>query len=232
MSKRLKYYSLILFIFFYFIIYNFVDRNIYANIKSLSKWLESYQETPVFRLNPEELICEPISKKPILFIVFVILAPDYFDKRNLIRSTWGNKSLSSDFRLVFTIGMSKNDTINQKIQEEFNIHKDIIQIDNFTDSYFNMTTKIMKSFKWISQYCSNAQYILRINDDVVVNTFQLVSHFKRIDYKTNQIFGYRIYGVGPNRWKDNKFYVSEAEYNKSYYDDYIEGFRLILFTIL
>ena len=191
--------------------------NVYIRLKP---W-ENY-----FKINPENTLCDPTSNSSILFIVFVILAPDHLEKRDLIRSTWGNKSISPDFKLIFTIGMSKDEQINRRIEDEYYLHKDILQIDNFIDSYFNMTTKIMKSLKWISQYCSNAKYILRINDDVVVNTYHLIDHFKNLQYEKNQIFGYRIFGVGPVRFKDDKFYVSEQEYNRSIYDDYIEGIFL------
>ena len=184
---------------------------------------EAERENNEFKLNPKTLVCEPLTGKSILFITFVILAPHHFEKRNLIRQTWGNRTLSPDFKLIFTIGMSKDDAVNKKIEDEFNLHKDILQINHFIDSYFNMTTKIMKSLKWITKYCSNAKYILRINDDVVVNTHPLIEHFANKPYELNQIFGYGIYGVGPIRWKDNKFYVSEQEYPPSRYDDYIEG---------
>jgi hypothetical protein len=86
-----------------------------------------------------------------------------------------------------------------------------------------MTTKIMKSLKWITKYCSNAKYILRINDDVVVNTHHLIEHFANKPYELNQIFGYGIYGVGPIRSQDDKFHVSEQDYSPARYDDYIEG---------
>ena len=178
------------------------------------------------------LICDPASNKSIIFITFVILAPDHFEKRDLIRSTWGNKNISEDFKLIFTIGMSKDDQVNRKIQEEFTIHQDIVQIDNFIDSYYNMTTKIMKSLKWISLFCSNAKYILRINDDVVVNTHQLMNHFKSLPYQKSLIFGYGIFGVGPIRNKDDKFYVSFEEYNQTRYDDYIAGLFFILFIFI
>ena len=177
-----------------------------------------------FRIDPKNLICDQKSNDSFLFITFVAIAPGYFTKRNLIRSTWGNKRvLPHDFRILFVIGMSPNSTINKLVEEEFHIHKDILQINHFTDGYFNLSTKVMKSFKWISQYCSNAKYILRINDDVVVNTHALVNHFRGLNYSQNMIYGYGIFGVGPIRDKGSKFYVSEKDYNKPRYNDYIEG---------
>ena len=146
------------------------------------------RENSEFKLNPKTLVCEPLSGESILFITFVIIAPHHFEKRDLIRQTWGNRTLSPVFKLIFTIGMSKDDVVNKRIENEFSLHKDILQINHFIDSYFNMTTKIMKSLKWITEYCSNAKYIMRINDDVVVNTYPLIEHFKKLPYQLNQIF--------------------------------------------
>ena len=86
----------------------------------------------------------------------------------------------------------------------------------------------MMTFKWITKYCSNAKYVLRINDDVVVNTHALVNYFKPLNYSQNMIYGYGIFGVGPIRDKGSKFYVSEQEYNKPRYNDYIEGSSVIV----
>jgi hypothetical protein len=190
---------------------------------------ESRKSIEEFKINPKELICQTPSNKPILFIAFVIIAPQHFEKRDIIRSTWGNKSISDDFKILFTIGMSKNETINRQIEEEHNINQDILQIDNFIDNYFNLTTKIMKSFKWITQYCSNAKYILRINDDVILNTFSLIEHFKRLPYTNNQMFGFAIYGASPARNQKHKFYVSEKDYPKTTYDDYVDGINIVYF---
>ena len=92
------------------------------------------------------------------------------------------------------MSMSTNNTINKNIEQEFYIHKDILQIKTFNDSYYLMTTKIMKTFKWISIYCSNAKYIMRINDDVVVNTFELIKYFKKVPYQERKIYGKNHFG--------------------------------------
>ena len=184
--------------------------------------------TPEFYLDPKELICgiqgDSDSNKNLLFITFVVLAPEYFAKREEIRTTWGSNSiLPNDFRLFFTVGLSKNATVNELIVDEFKKHKDILQINHFNDSYFNLTTKIMKSFKWINQYCRNTQYILRINDDVMANTYALVDYFKKIPYKSNQLYGNLLRGTSPIRDPGSKHFVTIQQFSKGVYDDYPEG---------
>ena len=209
MSRKKKlFYSCIFFSLAYFAFFQKLSINLNINESfSLRQWInypqigfydklldeqqkEQERENNEFKLNPKTLICEPFTGKSILFITFVILAPHHFEKRDLIRQTWGNRTLSPDFKLIFTIGMSKDETVNRKIVNEFDLHKDILQIYNFIDSYFNMTTKIMKSLKWITKYCSNAKYILRINDDVVVNTHHLIDHFANKPHPGKQVYFY------------------------------------------
>jgi hypothetical protein len=182
-----------------------------------------------FILKPENNFCNTKSM-PLLFIVFVVIAPQYFEKRQLIRATRANKSISTEFRVIFTVGSSKNETINRMIKNEHESSKDMLQMNQFIDSYYNLTRKIMKSLKWVSSYCSNAKYILRINDDVVVNTPLLINHFKSLPYETNQLFGFGLIGVAPFRSKYDKFYVSEKEFPYEKYDDFVEGSHI--FSIL
>jgi hypothetical protein len=134
-------------------------------------------------------------------------------------------------KLIFVLGKSENETINRMIVEEYNEHNDIIQ-KNFIDSYHNLTAKIMMGLNWVSKYCSNSKYILRINDDVVVNTYSLISYLKKLEYKKNQIFGVARYKTPVERDPTSKFYVSSKEYTQAYYVLYPEGSAYLLTTDL
>ena len=115
--------------------------------------------------------------------------------------------------------MSENETIND-VENEYKLNEDILRI-NMTDNYYNLTTKVMISLKWISIYCSNAKYILRINDDVIVNTHNLIRHFKNIPNKDDHIFGFKEFGEIPAR--DAKYFVSWEVYPNSTYDNFVDG---------
>ena len=182
--KKILISFLLLIIFFKFNEYIFWDN---TNVINEAQMLKD-QTIEEFYTNPYENVCQP--SKPPFIIAFVVLAPEYFEKRKEIRETWGNNFMyPNDFQLVFSVGFSNNSKVNTEILEEFSIHKDILLINNYNDSYFTMTSKIMASFKWISIYCNKSSYILRLNDDVVVNTFHLIEYFKKISYKKQQLFG-------------------------------------------
>ena len=177
-----------------------------------------------YSLNPGRALCQNVqSRNELLFISLVLIAPHLFEKRNQIRNTWANKQFYNDLRNMFVIGLSKNETVNRLIREEFDMHQDLLQIENLTDSYHVINIKIMKSFKWISTYCSNAKYILRICDDVIVNTPKLINDFRHdsfYKYKENKMFGMTLSGVGPDHNPSSKWYVSVLEFNKTYPAEY------------
>ena len=182
----------------------------YTNIQ------ESYK-TSEFSLNPGHDVCKARrSNLELLFISFVIIAPSYFEKRNEIRNTWANKQFANDLRNIFVVAMSTNETINQMIRDEFELYQDIVQINDLLDSYRVINIKIMKAFKWIAKYCTRAKYILRICDDVIVNTPKLIRNFRYdpfYKYKKNKIYAMTLSGVGPDHSPSSKWYVSELEFN-------------------
>jgi hypothetical protein len=61
-----------------------------------SQLVDAYNPKRDVNINPEHRLCD---EKLILFVVFVVIAPSYFERRHQIRSTWGNVSLydANDF---------------------------------------------------------------------------------------------------------------------------------------
>ena len=189
-----------------------------------------------FVLNPEFYICGDGTNTQLTLISFVVIGPDFIDKRTKIRSTWGSNNLNISFRTIFVTGLSKNQTVNSIIKNEFNQFKDIVQGD-FIDTYYMLTPKVIMAFKWISKYCSNSYFTLRQNDDVVLNPFKLVKYLETLLNNANKTVKNKVMGVchkNPpvSRNPQDKFYVSYEQYNRSTYDSYCEGSALILTTEL
>jgi hypothetical protein len=185
-----------------------------------------YENADFYHLNPASLCDTNNKNESFLFIGFVIISPHSFHKRQLIRNTWANKTLfSSKLRVVFIVGKSKDEEINAQIENEFNTNQDILQL-KFIDSYFKITKKVMLGFKWIHARCSNVMYVLRINEDVFVNTFAMIHLFEtEIRYKPRQIYGWLVknFTTYVNRKENEKFYVSRDDYACGQYPDYPSG---------
>ena len=78
------------------------------------------------------------------------------------------------------IGKSLDKNIMKAIEYENELYQDVVQED-FIDAYKNLTYKGIMALKWISTYCPHTKYVLKVDDDIVVNTFTLLNHLKFLD---------------------------------------------------
>lgn len=102
-----------------------------------------------------------------LVIILVHSAPENFSKRRTIRRTWGGRDERS--YLIFLLGAVTSATLNERIVKENAFHADIVQ-GNFVDSYRNMTYKHVMGLKWFTYTCKKATFVLKTDDDVLVNS--------------------------------------------------------------
>jgi beta-1,3-galactosyltransferase 1 len=149
----------------------------------------------------------------------------------MIRETWANRAMFTKMRAVFMMGQSANDKINDLLKIENDLYGDIVQ-ENFIDTYRNLTYKGIMSMKWISEYCSNVKFILKADDDVVINVFTIWNYLKalhRYNMHTNgTIFCHTWKNSNIERSKKSKWYVSEKEMSGTHYRTYCAGAAYIL----
>lgn len=126
--------------------------------------------------------------------------------RQLIRGTWASIKHYKGFNIttVFLLGKSQDPLEQPRIVEESRVHGDIIQED-FIDTYKNLTLKSIMGLKWAAIFCSQADLILKTDDDVFVNVYNI------LDFHTKNYFrlksGYGIYC--PLAKFENKFRLPE-----------------------
>jgi hypothetical protein len=132
-----------------------------------------------YLLNPGYSVCDN-SNSSVYILVYVHSGPSNYQRRVVIRETWSTRTLFSDLRLVFMIGKTLDKNLMKAIEYENEIYQDIVQED-FIDSYKNLTYKGVMALKWISTYCAQTKYVLKVDDDIVVNTFTLINHLKFLD---------------------------------------------------
>lgn len=186
-----------------------------------------------FILNPKYSIC----KNDLLILFYSITSVSHFKQRQQIRQLWSNRTMYPQVRFVFMTGLSLNQTINQLIKSESQFYGDIVQQD-FLDSYFNLTLKTMMSLKWISKYCSNSVYSVKLDDDVVINLNYLIEYldrFKASYYNSNFeniVLCKPWYNAVVSRDNNSKFYTDESEYSNKNYPTYCDGPAYIYSTDL
>ncbi|XP_042265530.1 UDP-GlcNAc:betaGal beta-1,3-N-acetylglucosaminyltransferase 7, like [Thunnus albacares] len=146
------------------------------------------------------------------------------DRREAVRKTWGKEHTvdGKKIRTLFLLGSptTGKDTKNlQKLIEyEDQIYGDILQWD-FMDTFFNLTLKEVNFLKWFDVYCSGVQFIFKGDDDVFVNTHNLLDliGFKVEDRKEADLFvGDTISKAIPIRNRQSKYYIPKELYDKPY----------------
>ena len=180
-------------------------------------------------LNPGSSLCGLNKGQDLLLIAFVPISACNFIGRNTIRQTWANFNQLSNLKVIFILGSMKNSTLSDEINFESEIYGDIVQED-FVDSYKNLTLKTLAGLKWVSTYCSNARFTLKIDDDVVVNPIMLLdflaelnsTHFHDLNLK-NSFFCKKISTALAERNKSSKFFLSREAYAPDYFPAYCDG---------
>lgn len=165
-------------------------------------------------------ICPEKGKGKKLMII-VTSAPDHEQARNDVRNTWG-KSLSKNISFGFLLGFTPNVTVNNKIKNEQKIHGDIIQGNSF-DSYDNLTLKTISALEWIDTYCSEADFVLKTDDDVFINIDRLLAFLRDVDTKTDAIYGRLAKNWKPLRNKKSKYYTSVQQYKPELFPTFTTG---------
>lgn len=146
------------------------------------------------------------------------------DRREAVRKTWG-KERTVDGRKITTLFLlgspaSGKDAKNlQKLIEyEDRIYGDILQWD-FMDTFFNLTLKEVNFLKWFDLYCPGVRFIFKGDDDVFVNTHNLL---ELIGFKVearkdaDMMVGDTIFKAIPIRNRQSKYYIPRELYDKPY----------------
>lgn len=173
-------------------------------------------------------------KRPDIFILSVVHThPANYKKRMHIRETWGNQRYYDRVHsvILFTMGITEDDKVEKAVQVESERYHDIIQ-ENFLDTYKNLSYKGIMWLRWVSTYCPNALFVLKADDDMIVNIFNVASHLRNLyqrDVVRNQsILCLVWYGMPVIRVAHTKWYVSREEYANDTYPTYCSGSAYII----
>ena len=166
----------------------------------------------------------------VTVILFLIPSePKNSLRRKIIRQTWlntTNVTTNFVFRNLFVLGKPSYSVSNPEKWEstlellkwENRLYNDIL-VGDFLEDYWNLTYKTMFGITWANFFCQGADFIFKIDDDVLVlqNKFLPLLHtFPREDF-----FGGLCMKKGkPHRNKKSKWYISKQEfprYSKSFH---------------
>uniref|UniRef100_A0A914XNS5 Hexosyltransferase n=1 Tax=Plectus sambesii TaxID=2011161 RepID=A0A914XNS5_9BILA len=170
------------------------------------------------------------SRRPFILII-VHSAPKNLKQRMFIRETWGAAEISQRLNtlIVFALGAFQGPlAIRQQkaVLRENSVYGDIIQED-FVDNYRNLTYKTVMWLRWVTYYCSEAQYVLKLDDDIFTNMFNLVRHVKNLHKRNiarHNTLACNVWnGVRVDRNTSSKWFVPKTEFAASVYPTYCSG---------
>lgn len=159
-----------------------------------------------------------------VFIV-VISAPGYFKKRHIVRQTWGRHLDISKARVGFLVGKTKNRKIQSKIEEESHAYGDIIQVD-IKDAYKSLPLKTVAYLSWVNKFCQKVPFILKIDDDVFINVYNLATILHSLPPNKPAIYG----GYNPTEFANRDKSIYKLYYYMHFMYKYYEGSLFLLYA--
>jgi hypothetical protein len=174
----------------------------------------------------EENICGGGKKgtaRAVHLLIAVITAPRYSDRREAIRKTWGGiVKTNPRIKIMFFLGVTPGYDAD-KLWEESAINHDMVQL-NYTDTYEELTFKSISIVRWVGEFCEHASYVLKSDDDALVNVENMLTSLNNAHLKHNDfIMCYVWKGAHVIRMKKHKYFVPYEAYKKKIYPNYCGG---------
>ena len=144
--------------------------------------------------------------------------------------------MQQEIRLYFVFGKVPDSGSKFHVWRNYELqkiatHSDVISL-NVIDDYLNLTLKSVSMLKWASEYCSNAKYLVKMDDDIylnMTNLFKVLDTFDKYNV-TSSVYG-RVkepHLVPTNGTYYNLFHTDESVYPLDTFPAFVHGFFYIL----
>ena len=83
-------------------------------------------------------------------------------------------------KIIFLMGttVSTDSDLEADLAEEISENHDVVRED-FLDSYKNLTLKTLAGIKWADQYCAQAEFVMKTDDDMFINLDNILEYLNR-----------------------------------------------------
>ncbi|XP_030828170.1 beta-1,3-galactosyltransferase 1 [Strongylocentrotus purpuratus] len=190
------------------------------------------KETPIVFPHDHNLVINEPNKcknddgsdRQVFFLVLILSIHKNFDQRNAVRKTWASPKEIDGKQIVtlFLLAKNTNPRHQSLVEQESKQYKDII-MEDFMDTYKNLTLKTMMGLKWASIFCPQADYVMKTDDDMYVQFANIITYLSKPTVPTkNYVTGFVING-GPIRDPKSKWYMPKETYPGSKYPPFCSG---------
>lgn len=143
-------------------------------------------------------------------VVVVLSAPTHIRTRRVIRETWA-LTRPENTVVYFAVGIDNlSDTTASLVKRENNIHADLLLLENFRESYRNLTQKLLETLKWVHKNLV-VDYFMKVDEDSFVRLAEVVM---ALDSKPteNLYWGY-FSGAAPvqkyGKWAESNYFLCD-----------------------
>ncbi|XP_023153588.2 UDP-GlcNAc:betaGal beta-1,3-N-acetylglucosaminyltransferase 9 [Amphiprion ocellaris] len=171
---------------------------------------------------------EGSKKAPYMLIAVKSVAAD-FDKRQVVRRTWGKEGQFQNgvsIRTVFLLGVPRNQSAlplwDRLLGYESQTFRDILLWD-FEDTFFNLTLKETHFLEWVNSSCPHVKFIFKGDADVYVNIENILEMLQGQKPEEDLFVGDIIIHAKPIRRRTSKYFVPEFVYGGGLYPNYAGG---------
>ena len=88
------------------------------------------------------------------------------------------------------LGLPSQAAQQEELDRENEEHQDLVQ-GNFLDTYYNLTYKSVMGHLWVSQFCRQAEFVVKTDDDQFVDLYEVFTLTRALlntsDYNNNRL---------------------------------------------
>lgn len=176
-----------------------------------------------------------LSDITIFAILIITSHAGDIEARSAIRRAYPADELKRfGIRRIFLLAISNpehdiryNSVSQNSLEDENHRYSDLVQ-GNFNEAYRNLTYKHVMGLQWVTKYCHQAQYVIKMDDDIVVDFYRLLNVMKSVVHDQKPLLmGYLLKGIRPVREPANKWFVTQSEFPGSMYPPFLSGWLYI-----
>lgn len=134
-------------------------------------------------------------------------------------NAWPNKEVPESVGLVFLLGKPPTVKARRRLTAESQQYGDVM-IGDFTDTYANLTLKVLFGLRWMVEACPHVQYVLKIDDDTFVNIPLLLAFLLQYG-EDNAMYGHVYFSS--RVFRGGKWAVPNNVYPLGLYPPYLSG---------